>query len=149
MFKTLNIQSFSHVSQRPVGGIEKHVRTFVILWSYPLPFQDSPKRFCNVQMWGVWRKEEDKEAPLLPYWPEFRFTHAFTDTKLISVCAPAFAAERPSAFRRTARQRIRKQCFSPLRKPLSSSRRCASVNSNTFAFPITNNRTGNTNVCFV
>ena len=349
MFKILNIQSFSYVSQRPVGGIEKHVRTFVILWSYPLPFQDSPKRFCNVQMWGVWRKEEDKEAPLLPYWPEFlnpsvsvygsivkhykgvlsdaegkiiketdnlicrhslcsgesfilivtgyhakdvkscyslgrdedilsiqlpsvwhipfstgmaligiverntpvtclsfkflqlldfvfvelrrgyspwafsytliscanadkkrlkvmslaslpvacsqaalallthclsssiarrtassseesmmgfrprparvfspsmpsslyRFTHAFTDTKLISVCAPAFAAERPSAFRRTARQRIRKQCFSPLRKPLSSSRRCASVNSNTFAFPITNNRTGNTNVCFV
>ena len=29
MFKILNIQSFSHVSQRPVGGIEKHVRTFV------------------------------------------------------------------------------------------------------------------------
>jgi len=42
MFKILNIQSFSYVSQRPVGGIEKHVRTFVILWSYPLPFQDSP-----------------------------------------------------------------------------------------------------------
>ena len=41
MFKILNIQSFSYVSQRPVGGIEKHVRTFVILWSYPLPFQDS------------------------------------------------------------------------------------------------------------
>ena len=314
MFKILNIQSLSYVSQRPVGGIEKHVRTCVILWSYPLPFQDSPKRFCNVQMWGVWRKEEDKEAPLLPYCPEllnpsvsvygsivkhykgvlsdaegkiiketdnlicrhsfcsgesfilivtgyhtkdvkscyslgrdegilsiqlpsiwhisfstgmaligiverntpvtclsfkflqlldlvfvelrcqaalallthclsssiarrtassseesmmgfrprparvfspsmpsslYRFTHAFTDTKLISVCAPAFAAERPSAFRRTARQRIRKQCFSPLRKPLSSSRRCASVNSNTFTFPITNNRTGNTNVYFV
>jgi hypothetical protein len=36
-----------------------------------------------------------------------------------------------------------------LRKPLSSSRRCASVNSNTFTFPITNNRTGNTNVYFV
>ena len=345
----LNNQSVSYVSQRPVGGIEKHVCTCVILWPYPLPFQDSPERFSNVQMRGVWRKEEDEESSLFPYRPEFldppvavygsivkhykgvlsdaegevikeadylvsrhslcsgesiilvitgyhtedvepgnplgrdehvlsfqlpsvwhiafrtgmalvgiverntpvtclsfkflqlldlvfvelrrgyspwafsytliscanadkkrlkvmslaslpvacsqaalallthclsssiarrtassseesmmgfrprparvfspsmpsslyRFTHAFTDTKLISVCAPAFAAERPSAFKRTARQRIRKQCFSPKRNPLSSSRRCASVNSNTFAFPITNNRTGNTYVCFV
>mgnify|MGYP007056183322 CR=1 FL=1 len=341
MFEEVNIESVSYVSQRPVGGIEKHVRTCVILWPYPLPFQDSPKRFCNVQMWGIWRKEEEEKSSLFPYRPDFlyppvpmhcgivkhdkgisadaegkvikktdyllcrhplssgesfilvltgyhtkdiepcnslggnkdifsfqlppvwhipfrtgmalvgvverdtpltclifkflqlldlvlvelrrgyspwafpytliscanadkkrlkvmslaalpvacsqaafallthclsclmarrtipsseesmmgfrprpgrvfspsmpsslyRLTHAFTDTKLISVCAPAFAAERPSAFRRTARQRIRKQCFSPLRKPLSSSRRCASVNSNTFAFPITNNRT--------
>ena len=79
----------------------------------------------------------------------YRFTHAFTETELISVCAPAFADERPSAFRRTARQRIRKQCFSPKRNPLSSSRRCASVNSNTFGFPITNRRTGISNICFI
>ena len=191
MFKILNIQSLSYVSQRPVGGIEKHVRTCVILWSYPLPFQDSPKRFGNVQMWGVWRKEEDKEAPLLPYWPEFlnpsvsvygsivkHYKGVLSDAegKIIketdnlicrhSLCSgesfilivtgyhtkdvkSCYSLGRDEAFRRTARQRIRKQCFSPLRKPLSSSRRCASVNSNTFAFPITNNRTGNTNVCFV
>ena len=67
----LNNQSVSYVSQRPVGGIEKHVRTFVILWSYPLPFQDSPERFSNVQMRGVWRKEEDEESSLFPYRPEF------------------------------------------------------------------------------
>ena len=71
MFTILNIQTIPYISQRPVSGIEKHVRTCVILWSYPLSFQDSPKRFCNVQMWGVWRKEEDKESPLLPYWSEF------------------------------------------------------------------------------
>lgn len=41
--------------------------------------------------------------------PTNRFTQAFTDTKLISVCSPAFAEDRPSAFRRTARQRMRKQ----------------------------------------
>ena len=79
----------------------------------------------------------------------YRFTHAFTDTRLISVCAPAFADERPSAFRRTARQRMRKQCLSPKRNPLSSSRRCASVNSNTFGFPIINRRTGISNICFI
>lgn len=349
MFKILNIQSDSYVSQCPIGGIEKHVCTCVILWPYPLPFQDSPKGLCNVQMWGVWRQEEEKESPLFPNRPEFlyppvamhcgivkhdkgifadtegkvikktddlacrhplssgepfilvvtgyhtediepcnplgrneyvlpfqlpsvwhiafrtgmalvgivehdaaftcltfkflqlldfvlvelrrgyspwafsytliscanadkkrlrvmslaslpvacsqavfallthclsssmarrtassseesimgfrprpvrvfspsmpsslyRFTHAFTDTKLISVCAPAFAAERPSAFRRTARQRIRKQCFSPKRNPRLSSRRCASVNSNTFGFPITMNRTGIPYICYI
>ena len=79
----------------------------------------------------------------------YRFTHAFTDTKLISVCTPAFTAERPSDFKRTARQRMRKQCFSPKRNPLSSSRRCASVNSNTFGFPITNSRTGIRYIYFV
>ena len=349
MFKILNIQSVSYVSQRPVGCIEKHVRTCVILWSYPFPFQYSPERFGNVQMWGVWREEEEEETSFLPYRPDFfnpsvsvyccivkhhkgllvdaegevikeaddfvrrhsicrgesfvlvitgyhpedvesgnplgrdkhvlsiqlppvwhiafrtgmafvgivernapftcltfkflqllglvlvelrrgyspwafpytliscanadkkrlkvislaslpvacsqaafallthclsssiarrtassseasmiglrprpgrvfspsmpsslyRFTHAFTETKLISVCAPAFAAESPSAFRRTARQRIRKQCFSPKRNPRSSSRRCVSVNSNTFGFPITMNRTGIPYICFV
>ena len=349
MFKKANIQSFSDVSQRSVGCIEKHVSTHVVLRPYPFSFQDSPECLCNVQMGGVWRKKEDEKASLFPYRSEFLnppvamycgvvkhdkgvlvdaegkvvkeadnfvschplrsgesfilivtgyhakdvkscyslgrnkdilsiqlpsvwhipfstgmaligiverntpvtclifkflqlldlvfvelrrgyspwafsytlisctnadkkrlkvmslaslpvacsqaalallthclsssiarrtassseesmmgfrprparvfspsmpsslylFTHAFTDTKLISVCEPAFAAERPSDFRRTARQRIRKQCFSPKRNPLSSSRRCASVNSNTFAFPITNSRTGNTNVCFV
>ena len=345
----VNIQSFSDVRQCPVGGIEKHVRACVILWSYPLSFQDSPKRFGNVQMWGVWWQEEEEESSLFPCGPEFlyppvpmhrgivkhdkrvladaegevvkktdnlvcrhplssgesfilvftgyhtediepcdplgrdghvlslqlpsiwhiafrtgmafvgiverdapltilgfkflqlldlvfvelrrgyspwafpytliscanadkkrlkvmslaalpvacsqaafallthclsclmarrtipsseesmmgfrprpgrvfspsmpsslyRLTHAFTDTKLIPVCAPAFAAERPSAFRRTARQRIRKQCFSPKRNPRSSSRRCASVNSNTFGFPITKIITGIPFICFV
>lgn len=349
MFEEFYIQSISYVCQRPVGSIEQHVRACIVLWSYPLSFQDSPKSFGDVQMWRVWRQEEKEETSLFPYRAEFlyplvpmhrgivkhdkgipadskgkvikevdylvcrhplssgesfilvvtgyhtedvdscnplgrneyvlsfklpsvwhitfgtdmaligiikrnapvicltfkflqllnfvlvelrrgfspwafsytliscanadkkrlkvmslaslpvacshaafallthclscsiarrtvssseesmmgflprpervfkpsmpsclyRFTHAFTDTKLISVCAPAFDAERPSAFSRTARQRIRKQCFSPKRNPLSSSRRCASVNSNTFDFPITNNRTGFPYICFV
>ncbi len=67
-----------------------------------------------------------------------RFTHAFTDTKLMSVCSPAFAEDRPSALRRTARQRIRKQWLVPLRKPFSSRTRWASVNSSFFIFPIDN-----------
>ena len=66
-----------------------------------------------------------------------RFTHAFTDTILISVCSPAFADERPSALSRTARQRMRKQWLVPLRKPLSSCIRWRTVNFTLFVFPIT------------
>ena len=332
----IDMQSISNVRQCSVGGIEEHVCTCVILRSYPFPLQNSPKRFCNNQMWGIWWKEEQEKSSVFPYMPEFldplvpmhcgivkhnkgvlsdtegeivketdnlvcrhplgsgeslvlvvtgdhtenvescdplgrnehvlsfqmptvwyisfgtgvafigiiecdaaltclsfkflqlldlvfvelrrgyspwafpytliscanadkkrlkvaslaslpvacsqaalallthclscsmarrtdasseqsmigfrprpervfrplipsaiyRFTQAFTDTRLMSVCAPALADERPTAFRITARQRIRKQCFSPKRNSLSSSRRCASVNSNTFGFPI-------------
>lgn len=73
MFEELYIQSISYVCQRPVGSIEQHVRTCVVLWSYPLSFQDSPKCLGNVQMWGVWRQEEKEESPLFPYRPEFLY----------------------------------------------------------------------------
>ena len=66
-----------------------------------------------------------------------RFTQAFTLTWLISVCAPMATDDRPSDFSNTARQRIRKQCFSPKRNPLSSARRSVSANPNAFGFPIT------------
>ncbi|MGP1446953.1 MAG: hypothetical protein ACTTKO_05425 [Candidatus Limimorpha sp.] len=42
---------------------------------------------------------------------------------------PTLDEENPSVFNSTARQRILKQCFSPLRYPFSSSARCASSNS--------------------
>jgi hypothetical protein len=65
-----------------------------------------------------------------------RFTQAFTDIKLIPVCSPAFAEEKPEALRRTTRQRIRKQWLMPVRKPVSSWTRWTSVNSTFFIFPI-------------
>lgn len=76
-----------------------------------------------------------------------RFIQAFTLTWLISVCAPAATEDRPSAFSNTARQRIRKQCFSPKRNPFTSARRSTSVNFNTFGFPI-NHKTRNGNKYF-
>lgn len=102
----------------------------------------------ELSMIGLRPRPERVFKPLIPS-SMYRFTQAFTDTKLMSVCAPALAAERPSAFSRTARQRIRKQCLSPKRNPLSSSRRCASVNSNIFGFPISNYRTEISNICFI
>ena len=73
--------------------------------------------------------------PLIPS-DSKRRTHERTLIPVISVCSPALSAERPSAFRSTARQRIRKQCFSPCRKPCSNSRRSLSVRDNCFGFPI-------------
>ena len=90
--------------------------------------------------------------PLMPSASKRR-THERTLIPVISVCSPALSAERPSAFKSTARQRIRKQCFSPYRKPCSNSRRSLSVRDNSFDFPIVStpvyNRTQKTKIYFV
>jgi len=67
-----------------------------------------------------------------------RRTQPYTASLHISVCSPAFEAERPSDFRKTARQRIRKQWLAPCRKPSSNCRRSCSDSSNFFNFPISN-----------
>jgi len=71
MFYIIDSQSLSDVRQCSVGCIEEHVCTCVILRSYPFPLQDSPKRFCNVQMWGIWWKEKQKKSSAFPYRSEF------------------------------------------------------------------------------
>ena len=77
-----------------------------------------------------------------------RFTQAFTLTWLISGCVPAATEDNPSAFSNTARQRMRKQCFSPKRNPFSRASRSASVNSSTFGFPV-NHKTRNAKKYFM
>ena len=67
----IDMQSISNVRQCSVGGIEEHVCTCVILRSYPFPLQNSPKRFCNNQMWGIWWKEKQEKSSVFPYMPEF------------------------------------------------------------------------------
>ena len=67
--------------------------------------------------------------PLMPS-SLYLLNHLLTVCCSISVLSPTFAADIPSAFRSTARQRILKQCLSPWRYPRSSSRRCASLSSN-------------------
>ena len=349
MFREVYTQPLSDIRQSSVGGIEKHVSSYIILWSYPLSFKNTPKCFRNIQLWRIWRQEKEKKTSLLPYWAKFfdllvsmhgsivkdnksvhfqverkiiketedficrhlfecgeihcngyhglshskdiesfhplggdinilplqlptvrdisfstsvalisiiepntsfrrltfkflqlldfvfielrrgyspwafsysliscanadkkrlnveslaflpeacshaalalltlclscsiarrtvssseqsmigfrplpervfnpsipsdlkRFTQAFTLTWLISVCTPAAAEDSPSAFSNTARQRMRKQCFSPKRNPFSSARRSASVNFNTFGFPIAY-KTGKDNKYFM
>ena len=66
-----------------------------------------------------------------------RFTHELTDICDISVCTPISWLESHFDFRKTARQRIRKQCEQPLWKPSSRDKRCASVNKSILILPIT------------
>lgn len=65
-----------------------------------------------------------------------RFTQAFTDTSVISVCEPTSSDFRSCDFKRIARQGIRYVWLLPARKPFSNSRRCASVNWKTLIFAI-------------
>lgn len=65
-----------------------------------------------------------------------RFTQAFTDTSVISVCRPTSFDLKPCDFKRIARQRIRYAWLLPVRKPFSNARRCPSVNWRTLIFAI-------------
>lgn len=74
-------------------------------------------------------------SPLMPSSLK-RFTQAFTDMCVISVCRPIAFEVKPCDFNRTARQRIRKQWLSPFRKPFSNCRRSESVNDMILIFAI-------------
>ena len=64
----------------------------------------------------------------------YLFNHELTVCSFIPTLSPTLAEDNPSDFNSTARQRILKQCRSPLRYPFSSSARCASLNSIRVAF---------------
>ena len=76
-------------------------------------------------------------SPLMPSF-SYRFSHFLTVCCSIPVLSPTSAADSPSAFRSRARHLILKQCFAPMRYPLSSSIRWASFSSNRTAFLISN-----------
>ena len=71
MFREVYTQSLSDIRQSSVGGIEKHVRSYIILWSYPLAFKNTPKCFRNIQLRRIWRQEKEEKSSLLPYWAKF------------------------------------------------------------------------------
>ena len=71
--------------------------------------------------------------PWIP-WLSKRLTQRPTVWVVISVCAPTWGALKPSALSSMARQRIRKQWLSPVRKPVVSSRRSESLSVNFLIF---------------
>lgn len=71
MFREVYTQPLSDIRQSSVGGIEKHVRSYIILWSFPLAFKNTPKCFRNIQLWRIWRQEKEEKSSLLPYWAKF------------------------------------------------------------------------------
>ena len=42
--------------QYSVGCVKEDLCILIGLWLNPFTFQDSPERFRNVQLWGIWRK---------------------------------------------------------------------------------------------
>ena len=73
--------------------------------------------------------------PLMPSL-SYRLCQFLTVCCSIPVLSPTSEADSPSAFRSKAKHLILKQCLSPMRYPLSSSNRWASLNSNRTAFLI-------------
>lgn len=62
----INRHTISDSRQSPIDGIERSVLFDIVLWSDPFSLQNSPKRFCNVQMRRIWRKIEQVKPSLLP-----------------------------------------------------------------------------------
>ena len=73
MFREVYTQPFSYIRQSPIGGIEKHVRSYIILWSYPLAFENTPKCLRNIQLRRIWRQKKEKKSSLFPYGTEFLY----------------------------------------------------------------------------
>ena len=66
MFREVYTHPFSYIRQSSIGGIEQHVRSYIVLWSHPLAFEYAPKCFGNVQLWRIWWQVEKKETSLFP-----------------------------------------------------------------------------------
>ena len=74
MFREVYTQPFSYIRQSPIGGIEKHVRSYIILWSYPLAFENTPKCLRNIQLRRIWRQKKKRKSlvgiasKIMAYW---------------------------------------------------------------------------------
>lgn len=57
--------------QYSVGCVKEDLFILIVLWLNPFAFQYSPKRFNNVQLWGIWRKIKDEQSPFSPFFSFF------------------------------------------------------------------------------
>lgn len=57
--------------QCSVRSIEQGVRGYIVRRSEPFTFEYTPQRLGYVEMWAVWRQEEQEQSTLLPYRSEF------------------------------------------------------------------------------
>ncbi len=89
----------------------------------------------ELSMMGLRPRPGRVSRPLIPS-SLYRLNHLLTVCCSISVLSPTSEADRPSAFKSTAKHLILKQCLLPWRYPLSSSIRWASLSSNRTAFLI-------------
>ncbi len=71
-----DIEFRSKCRQRTIGCVKQGFCGKIIHKSEPFALEDSPQRFCDIQMWTIWREKEEEQSTLLPYWA--KFPHEFT-----------------------------------------------------------------------
>ena len=64
--REINYLSMSHISQTSVQGICKIILSKIVLRIKPVFLQFTPKRFGNIKMRRIWRKEEQVQPSVLP-----------------------------------------------------------------------------------
>lgn len=71
----VDIEFGSKRTQCSIGRIEQRVCGNIIHRSEPFALEDSPQCLCDIQMWAIWRKEQEEQSSLLPY--RAKFPHEF------------------------------------------------------------------------
>ena len=93
----IDVEFGSKSSQSPIGCVKQGVCGKIIHRSEPFALEDSPQRLRDIRMRTIWRKEEEEQASLLPYWT--KFTHEFTPVYARIVkhhkCIPADTQRQP------------------------------------------------------
>ncbi len=69
--------------QCSVRCIEQRVCGYIVLRSEPFTFEDTPQRFCKIEMRTVRRQEEKKESAFPPYGSEFSNEFSTVDTGIV------------------------------------------------------------------
>ena len=64
--REINFLTMSHIRQTSVQRICEMILTQIVLRIKPFFLQFTPKRFGNIQMWGIRRKEEQVQSSVLP-----------------------------------------------------------------------------------
>ena len=62
----VDIEFSTKCSQGSIGCVKQGVSGNIIPRSEPFALENSPQRLCNIQMWTVWRKKEEEQAPASP-----------------------------------------------------------------------------------
>ncbi len=58
-------------SQCSICAIEQGIVGNIVHRTDPLAFENTPKSFCKIEFWRIWRQIEQVQTSRLPYAPQF------------------------------------------------------------------------------
>lgn len=70
-------------SQSPVGCVMQGICGKVIRRAEPFALEDSPKRFCEIEMQAEWREKEKEQSPFFSNGAEFPHEFASVDARVV------------------------------------------------------------------